>query len=137
MKDLAEDLGLDIEVLVATTPTADKGKRKLGEVPADLWDVSEDLQVVPPSGNVHNVTRSGRVFQPTNLQTGSSSNSANQRSKPASFPRSVLPEASVGSTNADAVQRQLERIPAAISIWGLIYSSREHRQKLCHALSRL
>ncbi|KAI8551028.1 hypothetical protein RHMOL_Rhmol06G0153100 [Rhododendron molle] len=73
MKDLAEDLGLDMEVLKSATAT-DKGKHKLGEVPTDLWDVNEDPQ--------------------------------------------------------------LEWIPAAIPIWGLICSSCEHRQKLCHALSR-
>ncbi|KAI8560392.1 hypothetical protein RHMOL_Rhmol04G0252000 [Rhododendron molle] len=45
-EDLAEDLGLDTEVPKSTTAT-DKGKRKLGEVPADLWDVNEDPQAEP------------------------------------------------------------------------------------------
>ncbi|KAI8555262.1 hypothetical protein RHMOL_Rhmol05G0161200 [Rhododendron molle] len=43
MKDLAEDLGLDMEVPKSATAT-DKGKRKLGGVPSDLWDVNEDPQ---------------------------------------------------------------------------------------------
>ncbi|KAI8537836.1 hypothetical protein RHMOL_Rhmol09G0055000 [Rhododendron molle] len=116
-----------------STTAADKGKHKLGEVPADLWDVNEDPQVVPTSGNVHNITRSGRIFQPANLQTGTSSNPSNPRNDPIPFPRSAPLEL----PSTDLIQKQLERIPAAISIWGLICSSREHRQMLCHALSRL
>ncbi|KAI8547477.1 hypothetical protein RHMOL_Rhmol07G0199100 [Rhododendron molle] len=61
MKDLAEDLGLNIEAPVAAVAT-DKGNRKLGEVPSDLWDVNQDPQAVPSFRNVFNVTRSGRVF---------------------------------------------------------------------------
>ncbi|KAI8568215.1 hypothetical protein RHMOL_Rhmol02G0180700 [Rhododendron molle] len=78
-------------------------------------------------------TRSGRVFQPANLQAGTSSNPSNQRNEPIAFPGSAPLE--VPST--DLIQKQLERVPAAISLWGLICSSREHRQKLCHTLSRL
>ncbi|KAI8534991.1 hypothetical protein RHMOL_Rhmol10G0140200 [Rhododendron molle] len=133
---LMKDLGLDMEV-PESIATPDRGKRKLGEVPADLWDVNEDPQVVPSSGNVHNVTRSGRIFQPANLQAGSSSNPSNQGNEPIAFPKSVPLEGSTGSPAADLVQRQLERISAAISIWGLICSSHEHRQKLCHAFSHL
>ncbi|KAI8550581.1 hypothetical protein RHMOL_Rhmol06G0118300 [Rhododendron molle] len=58
MQDLACDLGLYREVPIAALVN-DRGKRKLGQVPADLWDVYEDPQIVPSSGNVHNVTRSG------------------------------------------------------------------------------
>ncbi|KAI8560177.1 hypothetical protein RHMOL_Rhmol04G0235900 [Rhododendron molle] len=94
MKDLAEDLGLDMEVPKATT-VSDKGKRKLGEVPSDLWDVNEDPQLVPSLGNVHNVTRSGRIFHPTNLQAGNSPNPSNQRNEPSAFPRSAPLEADV------------------------------------------
>ncbi|KAI8530121.1 hypothetical protein RHMOL_Rhmol11G0030900 [Rhododendron molle] len=56
---------------------------------------------------------------------------------PSLFSRSTPLEVSAGPPAADQVQRQLEQISAALSIWGLICSSREHRQKLCHALSRL
>ncbi|KAI8559680.1 hypothetical protein RHMOL_Rhmol04G0192600 [Rhododendron molle] len=135
-KDLADDLGLDMEVPKATT-VSDKGKCKLWEVPSGFWDVNEDPQVVPSLGNVHNITRSGRIFQPANLQAGSLSNPSNQRNEPFAFPKSALLEVPASLPNADLVQRQLERIPAAMSIWGLICSSREHRQKLCHTLSRL
>ncbi|KAI8550530.1 hypothetical protein RHMOL_Rhmol06G0114200 [Rhododendron molle] len=130
MKDLAEDLGLDMEVPKSTAAT-DKGKHKLGEVLADLWDVNEDPQAVPSSGNVHNVTRSERIFQPANLQAGSSSNPSTQRNEPIAFPRSAPLEIPTGSSSADLVQRQLEQIPAAISIWGLICSSRvDHNHPL-------
>ncbi|KAI8568928.1 hypothetical protein RHMOL_Rhmol02G0238900 [Rhododendron molle] len=61
MKDLAEDLGLDMEVPKSTTAT-DKGKRKLGEVPTDLWEVNENPQVVPSLGNVHNVRGMDKIF---------------------------------------------------------------------------
>lgn len=61
MEDLANDLGLDSQIPVAA-PTVNKGKLKLGQVPANLWDVDEDPQGVPFSGNVHNVTRSGWIF---------------------------------------------------------------------------
>ncbi|KAI8542932.1 hypothetical protein RHMOL_Rhmol08G0178200 [Rhododendron molle] len=122
MKDLAEDLGFDVEVPTGASAT-DKGKRKLGEVLTDLWDVNEDPQVVPSLRNVHNVTRSGRIFQPANLQAGSSSNPSNQRNDPIAFPRSAPLKVSTGPPAADLVQQQLEWIPAAISIWGLICSS--------------
>ncbi|KAI8542638.1 hypothetical protein RHMOL_Rhmol08G0153300 [Rhododendron molle] len=125
-----------MEVPKSATAT-DKGKRKLGEVSADLWDVNEDPQVVPSSRNVNNVTSSGRIFQPANLQAGTSSNPSNPRNDPIPFPKSAPLEGLTGSPATDFVQRQLERNPAAISIWGLICSSREHRQMLCHALSRL
>lgn len=52
----------------------DKGKRKLGEVPADLWDSVEDFGGMSSLWDVANVMRSGRVFQSANLQVGSSSN---------------------------------------------------------------
>ncbi|KAI8529838.1 hypothetical protein RHMOL_Rhmol11G0005400 [Rhododendron molle] len=136
MRDLAEDLGVDMEVPKSTIAT-NKGKGKLREVPADLWDVNEDPQVVPSSGNMHNVTRSGRIFQPANLQAGTSSSPSNPRNEPFAFPRSAPFEVLAGPPNADLVQRQLEQIYAAVSIWGLICSSWEHCQKLCHALSCL
>ncbi|KAI8524817.1 hypothetical protein RHMOL_Rhmol13G0179500 [Rhododendron molle] len=84
MKDLAKDLGLNTEAPVAALPT-DKGKRKLGEVPSDLWDVNQDPQAMPSLGNVLNVTRSGRIFQPVNLQAGTSSNPSNQRNESIPF----------------------------------------------------
>ncbi|KAI8542930.1 hypothetical protein RHMOL_Rhmol08G0178100 [Rhododendron molle] len=136
MKDLAEDLGLDMEVPKATT-VGDKGKRKLGEIPFNLWDVNEISQVLPSFENDHNVTRSGQIFQLANLQAGNLSKPSNQRNEPFAFPRSAPLEVPAGLPSANLVQRQLERIPAAISIWGLICSSHEHRQKLCHTLSRL
>ncbi|XP_058216758.1 uncharacterized protein LOC131327628, partial [Rhododendron vialii] len=43
--DLAQDLDLGMEALIAPSPS-DKGKRKLGEVPVDLWNDSQDLQCV-------------------------------------------------------------------------------------------
>ncbi|KAI8529820.1 hypothetical protein RHMOL_Rhmol11G0003700 [Rhododendron molle] len=88
MKDLAEDLGSDMEVPNSTI-AIDKGKCKLGEVPADLWDVKEDPQVVPSLGNVHNVIRSGRIFQPADLQAGTSSNPSIQRNEPSALPKST------------------------------------------------
>ncbi|KAI8542839.1 hypothetical protein RHMOL_Rhmol08G0170800 [Rhododendron molle] len=126
MKDLDEDLGLDMEVPKSATAT-DKGQCKLGEMPADLCDVNESPQVVPSFENVHNVTRSGRIFQPANLQAGTSSNPSNPRNEPIPFPKSAPLEGLAGSLATDLVQRQLERILAGISIWGLIRSSREHR----------
>ncbi|KAH7846222.1 hypothetical protein Vadar_011390 [Vaccinium darrowii] len=35
------------------------------------------------------------------------------------------------------IRKQLERTPASISIWGLLSSSREHRQKLIKTLSNM
>ncbi|KAI8568366.1 hypothetical protein RHMOL_Rhmol02G0192800 [Rhododendron molle] len=115
MKDIAEDLGLNTGAPVAALAT-DKGKHKLGEVPSDLWDVNQDPQVVPSSRNVLNVTRSGRIFQAANLQAGSSSNPSNQRNEPIAF----LGSAPLELPSTDLIQRQLEWVPTAISLWGLI-----------------
>ncbi|KAI8551462.1 hypothetical protein RHMOL_Rhmol06G0187900 [Rhododendron molle] len=84
--------------------------------PANLWDVGEIVDV-----------------QPANLQARTSSNPSNQRNEPIAFPGSAPLEL----PSTDLIRRQLERVPAVISLWGLICSSREHRQKLCPTLARL
>ncbi|KAI8563688.1 hypothetical protein RHMOL_Rhmol03G0128800 [Rhododendron molle] len=100
MEDLERNAALwqDASALVASV---DKGKRKMGEVPADLWGSSSN----PPALRPHVPVA--------------------QRTIP------VVPS---GVSEADAVQKQLERIPAAVSIWGLISSSKE---KLSLALAFL
>ncbi|KAI8547492.1 hypothetical protein RHMOL_Rhmol07G0200000 [Rhododendron molle] len=42
-----------------------------------------------------------------------------------------------GILEEDVIQKQLERIPVVVSIWGLISSSKENREKLSSALARL
>ncbi|KAI8547448.1 hypothetical protein RHMOL_Rhmol07G0196500 [Rhododendron molle] len=66
-------------------------------------------------------------------QAGTSSNPSNQRNDPIAFPRTIPLEV----PSMDPTQKQLKRVLAAISLWGLICSSCEHRQKLCHTLTHL
>ncbi|KAI8549196.1 hypothetical protein RHMOL_Rhmol06G0007600 [Rhododendron molle] len=116
----------------ATVASVDKGKRKMVEIPTDFWDFDDTTSW----WDIANVTRSGQVFQPPNLQAGSSSNPPIPKPTVPAAQRNVLPvhdEVPVES----AIQRQLERIPVAVSVWGLIASSKEHRESLSLALSRL
>ncbi|KAI8529876.1 hypothetical protein RHMOL_Rhmol11G0008600 [Rhododendron molle] len=64
----------------ATVASVDKGKRKMAEIPTDFLDFDDKTT---SWWDIANVTRSGRVFQPPNLQAGSSSNPPTQ--KPAMF----------------------------------------------------
>lgn len=134
MEDLERSAALGQDAS-ATVASVNKGKRKLGEVPANLWGRVEGGNDLSSIWDVANVTRSGRVFQPSNLQAGSSSNPPMLRAVPAAH-RNV-PIVPNGVLEADAIQKQLERIPATVSIWGLISSSKEHREKLSSALARL
>lgn len=70
MEDLEKDLALGQDAS-STVTSVDKGKSKLGEVPMDLWDNVQNVSGASSLWNVANVTRSGRVFQPTNLQARS------------------------------------------------------------------
>ncbi|KAI8565938.1 hypothetical protein RHMOL_Rhmol02G0000700 [Rhododendron molle] len=118
----------------ATVASVDKGKRKMAEIPTDFWDFDDKAT---SWWDIANVTRSGRVFQPPNLQAGSSSNPPIQRpAVPAAAQRSILPAHNEVPAES-AIQRQLEKIPAAVSVWGLIASSKEHREGLSLALSRI
>ncbi|KAI8569919.1 hypothetical protein RHMOL_Rhmol02G0315200 [Rhododendron molle] len=118
----------------ATVASVDKGKRKMAEIPTDFWDFDDKAT---SWWDIANVTRSGRVFQPTNLQAGSSSNPPIQRpAVPMAAQRSALPAHNEVPAES-AIQRQLEKIPAAVSVWGLIASSKEHREGLSLALSRI
>ncbi|KAI8574669.1 hypothetical protein RHMOL_Rhmol01G0372300 [Rhododendron molle] len=73
----------------ATVASVDKGKRKMAEIPTDFWDFDDKAT---SWWDIANVTRSGRVFQPPNLQAGSSSNPPIQRPDvPAAAQRSILP----------------------------------------------
>ncbi|KAI8530105.1 hypothetical protein RHMOL_Rhmol11G0029500 [Rhododendron molle] len=117
----------------ATVASVDKGKRKMAEIPTDFCDFDDKTT---SWWDIANVTRSGRVFQPPNLQAGSSSNPQVQRPAVPIVQRSVPPvHDEVPAENA--IQRQLEKIPAAVSVWGLIASSKEHREGLSLALSRI
>ncbi|KAI8570126.1 hypothetical protein RHMOL_Rhmol01G0009400 [Rhododendron molle] len=115
----------------ATVASVDKGKRKMAEIPTDFWDFDDKAA---SWWDIANVTRSGRVFQPPNLQAGSSSNPPIQRpAVPAAAQRSILPAHNEVPAES-AIQRQLEKIPA-VSVWGSIASSKEHREGLSLALS--
>ncbi|KAI8536031.1 hypothetical protein RHMOL_Rhmol10G0223800 [Rhododendron molle] len=73
----------------ATVASVDKGKCKMAEIPTDFWDFDDKAA---SWWDIANVMRSGRVFQPPNLQAGSSSNPPIQRpAVPAAAQRSVLP----------------------------------------------
>ncbi|KAI8559990.1 hypothetical protein RHMOL_Rhmol04G0220100 [Rhododendron molle] len=86
------------------------------------------------------VTRSGRIFQPPNLQARSSSNPPAQRPNVPAAQRNtplIVPIVLSGAPEDDIIKKQLEQIPAAISVWGLICSSKEHREKLSSTLVHL
>ncbi|KAI8530460.1 hypothetical protein RHMOL_Rhmol11G0060200 [Rhododendron molle] len=131
MEDLEWDLALGQDSS-ATVASVDKRKRKFGDVLADLWD----FDGMSSLWDVANVTSSGRVFQPPHLQARSSSNPPAQRPNFPAAQRNVPIDPS-GVPKEDVIQKQLKRIPAAVSIWGLISSSKEHREKLSSALARL
>lgn len=114
MEDLERNSALGQDAS-ATVALVDKGKRKLGEVPADLWDRVKGVNDLSSIWDVANVTRSGRVFQPANLQAGSSSNPPTLRPYVPAAQRNV-PILPSGGQKADVIQMQLERIPAAVSI---------------------
>ncbi|KAI8549122.1 hypothetical protein RHMOL_Rhmol06G0001700 [Rhododendron molle] len=130
MEDLSVALGQDSPTTVASV---DKGKHKMADVPTDFWDFDDSTT---SWWDIANVTRSGRVFQPPNLQAGSSSNPPVQQPNVLAASRNtpVIPS---GVPKENVIQKQLERIPAAVSVWGLIASSKEHRESLSLALSRL
>ncbi|KAI8542856.1 hypothetical protein RHMOL_Rhmol08G0172300 [Rhododendron molle] len=117
----------------ATVASVDKGKRKMAEIPTDFWDFDDKTTSWWDRANV---TRSGRVFQPPNLQAGSSSNPPVQKPAVPAAQRSALPVHNKVPVE-NVIQRQLKRIPAAVSVWGLIASSKEHREGLSLALSRV
>ncbi|KAI8551459.1 hypothetical protein RHMOL_Rhmol06G0187600 [Rhododendron molle] len=139
---LAEDLwdvdkNVDIQMgnedSPATVASVDKGKRKMAEIPTDFWDFDNKTT---SWWDIANVTRSGRVFQPPNLQAGSSSNPPVQKPIVPLVQRSV-PLVHNEVPVESAIQRQLEKILATVSVWGLIASSKEHREGLSLALSRI
>ncbi|KAI8530407.1 hypothetical protein RHMOL_Rhmol11G0055900 [Rhododendron molle] len=103
------------------------------DIPTDFWDFDDSTT---SWWDIANVTRSGRVFQPPNLQAGSSSNPPVQRLDVPAASRNapVIPS---GVPVENVIQKQLERIPATVSVWGLIAPSKEHRESLSLALSRL
>ncbi|KAI8572082.1 hypothetical protein RHMOL_Rhmol01G0171100 [Rhododendron molle] len=68
LQDLEIALRQDSSAMLASV---DKGKRKMAEFPTDFWDFDDKTT---SWWAIANVTRSGRVFQPLNLQAGSSSN---------------------------------------------------------------
>ncbi|KAI8550426.1 hypothetical protein RHMOL_Rhmol06G0105700 [Rhododendron molle] len=117
----------------ATVASVDKGKRKMAEIPTDFWDFDDKTT---SWWDIANVTRSGRVFQPPNLQAGSSSNPPVQKPAVPVVQRSVPPVHNEVPVE-NAIQRQLEKILAAVSVWGLIASSKEHHEGLSLALSRI
>ncbi|KAI8555714.1 hypothetical protein RHMOL_Rhmol05G0196300 [Rhododendron molle] len=117
----------------ATVASVDKGKRKMAEIPTDFWDFDDNTT---SWWDIANVTRSGRVFQPPNLQAGSSSSPPVQKLVVPAAQRNVLSMHNEVPVE-NVIQRQLERIPAAASVWGLIASSKEHREGLSLALSRV
>ncbi|KAI8530248.1 hypothetical protein RHMOL_Rhmol11G0041600 [Rhododendron molle] len=135
MEDLEKDLALG-QGATAMVASVDKGKRKLGDVPVDLWD-SDGMSSL---WDVANVTMSGRVFQPVNLQDGSSSNPLAQRpnvpatQRNAPFTVLIIPS---GAPEDDIIKKQLDQIPVAISIKGLICSSKEHCEKLSSILAHV
>ncbi|KAH7836661.1 hypothetical protein Vadar_004049 [Vaccinium darrowii] len=122
------------------------GKRKVNEF-SDFWNEE------PPS--VNRVTRSGRIYQPADLQRGNTSNHAQagafawndpvQDNSIPSNPENVTQTPEVVTQPSqrnpmpveDPIRKQLERTPASVSIWGLLSSSREHRQKLIKTLSNM
>lgn len=87
----------------------------------NLWGRVEGGNDLSSIWDVANVTRSGRVFQPPNLQAGSLSNPPMLRPHVPAAQRNV-PIVPSGDPEADAIQKQLKRIPVAVSIWGQISS---------------
>ena len=86
---------------------------------------------------VGHLTRIGCVYQPAHLQAGAPSNPQKPANAPPRVPHQHISVVQLGPSPDDIMQQQLERIQAPISSWGLIASSKAHRQKLQQALSRL
>ncbi|TNV98731.1 hypothetical protein C5H24_12495, partial [Xylella fastidiosa] len=126
------------------------GKRKVNEEYTNFWGENQGLW----EETVNRLTRSGRIYQPAHLQGGNPSNHA--ATGDFTWDDSILedtisdhPEVIIQQNPAtrpppknppvtnDPIQKQLERTPATVSIWGLLSSSREHRQKLIKALSNM
>ncbi|KAH7838310.1 hypothetical protein Vadar_024854 [Vaccinium darrowii] len=126
------------------------GKRKVNEEYMDFWGENQELW----EETVNRITRSGRIYQPAHLQDRNFPNHTaaedftwedpvlentvtnhpeviTQQNSAARLPPKNPPIAN------DPIQKQLERTPASVSIWGLLSSSREHRQKLIKALSNM
>ncbi|KAI8522355.1 hypothetical protein RHMOL_RhmolUnG0000400 [Rhododendron molle] len=131
---------------------------KLNLLPDDLWDVDKvvDIQMGNEVWAMNSalvdagfwdspfVTNPGVPFKEAAAQdpafweglAGSSSNPSVQKPAIPAAQRNVLPVHNEVPIE-NVIQRQLERIPAAVSIWGLIASSKEHREGLSLALSRV
>ncbi|KAG5524103.1 hypothetical protein RHGRI_030931 [Rhododendron griersonianum] len=122
--EIVEELG---EALTATR--LDKGKRKAETNLTDLYDDYVELWDEAYTKLVNHVTRSGRVYQPLNLQAGG----------PSHLIKNGLfnPVVQNNIHEEDVIQRQLAKILVAVSIWGLLSQSCAHRQKLIQMLSRM
>ncbi|KAG5524082.1 hypothetical protein RHGRI_030923 [Rhododendron griersonianum] len=107
----------------------DKGKRKAETDLSDLYDDYIELWDEAYPKLVNHVMRSGRIYHPSNLQARGPSHPTKNGLFTPVIQSNVLEE--------DVIQRQLAKIPVAISIWGLLSQSCTHSQKLIQMLSRM
>ncbi|KAI8559886.1 hypothetical protein RHMOL_Rhmol04G0210600 [Rhododendron molle] len=126
---LYTDLGCDPTVNIVpveqprlyVAPSDDCSIMVLDAPPVDLWDVDEivDLSENPLPDDLWDVN------QVVDINMGNEVWTKGIPVVPSDIPKE------------DVIQKQLERIPNAVSFWGLISSSKEHHEKLFAALAHL
>ncbi|XP_028077313.1 uncharacterized protein LOC114279294 [Camellia sinensis] len=91
--------------------------------------VAEEEKKNQKFNEIDHLTRSGRYFKPPHLDQG----------EPSGKDKEVKKEKDKGKEKEeeeDLVLKQLKKIQANISIWGLLMASREHRQAMLSILSQ-
>src|SRR2546425_1611136 len=110
------------------------------EIAKALSKTSKDEElIVDDEQSVGNLTRSGRVFKPTDLRTGENSNKRSldvEKEKEAEkWGVEKKKDDCPGGTDAESVLKQLKRTRADVTIWDLILASKSHREALLKALA--
>ncbi|KAG5544329.1 hypothetical protein RHGRI_016922 [Rhododendron griersonianum] len=139
-EDLWEDLVVaDLAANLQDTTIGNKRKAL-----ADLWNEESKYQ------QIGQLTRSGRIYQPPNLQIGESSNPSAPLTKEPSNPF-VIPIKDTFQPFAPPVKepsrpekdpermikRQLEQSPTKMSVWDVLVHSTRHCEGFIQALSHL
>ncbi|KAI8568357.1 hypothetical protein RHMOL_Rhmol02G0191800 [Rhododendron molle] len=136
-----EDLWDDLVIADLTANLQDTTIGNKRKTLADLWSEESKYR------QIDHLTRSGRVYQPPNLQIGESSNpAAPGPSDPFTTPventfRPFDPPAKEPSRlekNPEGmIKRQLEQTQAKMSVWNVLVHSTRHHEGLIQVLSQL
>lgn len=98
-ENLWDTLALELLNETLEKTRLDKGKRKADTDLSNLWDDLPYFRAEPSPKTISNLTRSGRIYQPSNLQKGSSSRTPSPQNDTTHSSSSTIPTTSNHSTN--------------------------------------